>query len=50
MNLNDDTGAGLAEGDRYMQAYYSVPYDVISKNLLCVFRPGAAVHRHDTVI
>ena len=39
VNLNDDTDAALAEGDRYMQAYYSIPYDVISKNLLCVFGP-----------
>jgi probable F420-dependent oxidoreductase len=37
VNLNDDANAALAEGDRYMQAYYSIPYDVISKNLLCVF-------------
>ena len=39
VNLNDDTGAALSEGDQYMQAYYSIPYDVISKNLLCVFGP-----------
>ena len=39
VNLNDDTGAALAEGDQYMRAYYSIPYDVISKNLLCVFGP-----------
>ncbi len=39
VNLNDDTGAALAEGDQYMQAYYSVPYDIISKQLLCVFGP-----------
>ena len=39
VNLNDDEGVSLAEGDRYMQAYYSIPYDVISKNLLCVFGP-----------
>ena len=37
VNLNDDANGALAEGDRYMQAYYSIPYDVISKNLLCVF-------------
>ena len=39
VNLNDDTGAALAEGDQFMRAYYSIPYDVISKNLLCVFGP-----------
>ena len=39
VNLKDDTDAALAEGDQYMQAYYSIPYDVISKNLLCVFGP-----------
>ena len=39
VNLNDDTTAALAEGDRFMQAYYSVPYDIISKQLLCIFGP-----------
>ena len=39
VNLNDDTDAALAEGDQFMRAYYSVPYDVISKQLLCVFGP-----------
>ena len=39
VNLKDDTDAALSEGDRFMQAYYSVPYDVISKQLLCVFGP-----------
>ena len=39
VNLNDDGDDALSEGDRYMQAYYSIPYDVISKNLLCVFGP-----------
>ena len=39
VNLNDDASAALAEGDQYMQSYYSIPYDVISKNLLCVFGP-----------
>ena len=39
VNLKDDAGEALAEGDRFMQAYYSVPYDVISKQLLCVFGP-----------
>ncbi len=39
VNLNEDEGGALAEGDQYMQAYYSIPYDVISKNLLCVFGP-----------
>lgn len=39
VNLKDDTDAALAEGDSFMQAYYSVPYDIISKQLLCVFGP-----------
>ena len=39
VNLKDDTDAALTEGDRFMQAYYSVPYDIISKQLLCVFGP-----------
>ena len=39
VNLKDDTETALAEGDRFMQSYYSVPYDVISKQLLCVFGP-----------
>ena len=39
VNLNDDTNAALVEGDQFMQAYYSVPYDIISKQLLCVFGP-----------
>ena len=40
VNLNDDTDAALSEGDQYMRSYYSVPYDVISKQLLCVFGPA----------
>ena len=39
VNLNDDTNAALDEGDQFMQAYYNVPYDIISKQLLCVFGP-----------
>ena len=39
VNLNDDASAALAEGDQYMQSYYSIPYDRISKQLLCVFGP-----------
>ena len=39
VNLKDDTDSALAEGDQFMRAYYSVPYDVISKQLLCVFGP-----------
>ena len=39
VNLKDDTDAALVEGDRFMQSYYSVPYDIISKQLLCVFGP-----------
>ena len=38
VNLNDDAAA-LEEGDQYMRSYYSIPYDVISRNLLCVFGP-----------
>ena len=39
VNLNDEDAA-LAEGDQFMQAYYSVPYEVMSKQLLCVFGPA----------
>ena len=39
VNLKDDVDAALDEGDQFMRAYYSVPYDVISKQLLCVFGP-----------
>ena len=39
VNLNDETDAALDEGDRFMRAYYSVPYEVISRQLLCVFGP-----------
>ena len=39
VNLNDEADAALDEGDRFMRAYYSVPYDVISRQLLCVFGP-----------
>ena len=39
VNLKDDADAALAEGDAFMRAYYSIPYDVISKQLLCVFGP-----------
>ncbi len=39
VNLNDETDAALEEGDQFMRAYYSVPYDVISRQLLCVFGP-----------
>ena len=38
VNLNEEAEA-LSEGDKFMQAYYSVPYDIISKQLLCVFGP-----------
>ena len=40
VNLKDDADAALDEGDQFMRAYYSVPYDVISKQLLCVFGPS----------
>ena len=39
VNLKDDENEALAEGDQYMRSYYSIPYEVISKNLLCVFGP-----------
>ena len=39
VNLKDDADAALDEGDQFMRAYYSVPYEVISKQLLCVFGP-----------
>ncbi len=38
VNLNDE-GVALAEGDQFMQAYYSRPYEAVSKQLLCVFGP-----------
>ena len=38
VNLNDEHEA-LAEGDRFMQDYYSRPYEAVSKQLLCVFGP-----------
>ncbi|MEE8465628.1 MAG: LLM class flavin-dependent oxidoreductase, partial [Dehalococcoidia bacterium] len=39
VNLNDEEEA-LSEGDGFMRAYYSTPYEVISKQLLCVFGPA----------
>ena len=38
VNLNEEDEA-LAEGDRFIQAYYSRPYEAVSKQLLCVFGP-----------
>ena len=38
VNLNDEDVA-LVEGDQFMQAYYSRPYEAVSKQLLCVFGP-----------
>jgi probable F420-dependent oxidoreductase len=38
VNLNDEDAA-ISEGDEFMRAYYSIPYEVISKQLLCVFGP-----------
>ena len=38
VNLNDEATA-LTEGDQFMQAYYSRPYEAVSKQLLCVFGP-----------
>ena len=40
VNLNEEDAA-LAEGDQFMQAYYSRPYEAVSKQLLCVFGPPA---------
>ena len=39
VNMDDDADKALVEGDRFMRAYYGVPYDVVSKQLLCVFGP-----------
>ena len=39
VNLNEEADA-LAEGDQFMQAYYSRPYEAVSKQLLCVFGPA----------
>jgi probable F420-dependent oxidoreductase len=39
VNINSEEKA-LYEGDQFMQAYYSRPYEVISKQLLCVFGPS----------
>ena len=39
VNLNDEDEA-LAEGDGFMRAYYGIPYEVVSKQLLCVFGPA----------
>lgn len=35
----DHEDVAVTNGDQFMQAYYSLPYDVISKQLLCVFGP-----------
>jgi len=52
VNLNEKEEA-LSEGDRFMRAYYNVPYDVISKQLLCVFGPAqkiiGAIRRYQDV-
>ena len=39
VNLNDEDEA-LAEGDGFMRSYYGIPYEVVSKQLLCVFGPA----------
>ena len=39
VNLNDEEEA-LSEGDGFMRAYYGIPYEVVSKQLLCVFGPA----------
>ncbi len=36
INLNNEADA-LSEGDRFMQAYYSRPYEAVRRQLLCVF-------------
>ena len=38
VNLNDEDEA-MREGDQFMRNYYGIPYDVVSKQLLCVFGP-----------
>lgn len=38
VNLNSEDEA-LQEGDQFMRAYYSRPYEAVSKQLLCVFGP-----------
>jgi len=42
VNLNDEDEA-LSEGDGFMRAYYGIPYEVVSKQLLCVFGPAQKV-------
>ncbi|MCI0844666.1 MAG: LLM class flavin-dependent oxidoreductase [Chloroflexi bacterium] len=42
VNLNDEDEA-LAEGDGFMRAYYGIPYEVVSKQLLCVFGPAQKI-------
>ena len=39
VNLNDEDEA-LAEGDGFMRSYYGIPYEVVSKQLLCLFGPA----------
>ena len=39
VNLDTEEQA-LREGDAFMQAYYSRPYEAVSKQLLCVFGPS----------
>lgn len=39
INLNDEDEA-LSEGDGFMRTYYGIPYEVVSKQLLCVFGPA----------
>ena len=46
VNLNDEDEA-LAEGDGFMRSYYGIPYEVVSKQLLCVF--GAAQKAIDVI-
>ncbi len=42
VNINENAEA-LSDGDQFMRAYYSTPYEVISKQLLCVFGPAQSV-------
>lgn len=42
VNLDEEAEA-LSNGDQFMRAYYSTPYEVISKQLLCVFGPAQKV-------
>ncbi len=50
VNLKDTEEEALKGGDQFMRAYYSRPYEAVSKQLLCVFGPpekiADAIHRY----